>query len=51
MVVGDDLYTISYHGILASDLSTFADRAWMPLREPEPKAVKKTKRKSKKKRR
>ena len=44
LVVGDRLYTVSYAGVMASDLATFADRGFVafpqpPAPEPQPGGV------------
>ncbi|MEX0658703.1 MAG: beta-propeller domain-containing protein [Egibacteraceae bacterium] len=36
LVVGDTLYTVSFAGVQASDLSTLTDRGWVPFEPPGP---------------
>ena len=36
LVVGDRLFTVSYEGVMASDLGTFADRGFVAFPQPAP---------------
>lgn len=36
LVVGGRLFTVSYAGVLASDLATLQDQAWVPFPQPQP---------------
>jgi len=36
LVIGDRLFTVSVAGVLASDLTTFADRGFVAFPQPQP---------------